>query len=119
MADSVKVKGLREFIRACDASDKRTKRLVRNKLREVGRIVADDARGLFSVYDGGSAAGFRPIVRRKGTVTVEQTRRRVTGKRPDYGSLQMRRALLPAVEENEAEIVAKFEQAMDEIVAKF
>lgn len=118
-AARVTTTGLREFIRAVDAAGKETKRQVRKRLREVGELVRDDARSLFAPYDGGSAAGYGVSVRRVGRVTVEQRRRKTTGKRPDYGALQMRKALLPAAEQNQAELVKRFEQALDDIADVF
>lgn len=39
----------------------------------------------------------------------------MTGRRGDYGALQMRKALLPALAENEQEVVEAFEDAMDKV----
>lgn len=76
---------------------------VKEGLREVGEVVRDDAEERFAEYDASSAAGFRVRVRAAGRVVVEQTRRRTTGRRPDYGSLMMTKALLPARDAKEAE----------------
>jgi hypothetical protein len=53
---------------------------------------------LFSRYDGRSAAGYKVRVRARG-VAIEQSLRRTTGEHPQFGSLQMRTALLPALAE--------------------
>jgi hypothetical protein len=68
----------------------------------------------FSPIDPRSAAGFRTRVRQRG-VSVEQSRRRVTGKRGDYGALQMRRALVPALEDKKNQTEREFERAVDEL----
>jgi hypothetical protein len=51
-------------------------------------------------------------VRQRG-VAVEQSRRRTTGLRPDFGVLQMQRALLPALDTKQSEVVDKVEQLLD------
>jgi hypothetical protein len=53
-------------------------------------------------------------VRQRG-VSVEQSKKRVTGKRGDYGALQMTRALLPAMADKEDETIKAFEHALDEV----
>lgn len=114
MAEAVRVKGLREFLRATAKADKETKKRIRARFREVGEIVQKDAASRFSRYDGKTAAGFKPVVRQRG-VTVEQRLRKTTGKRGDFGALQMRRGLIPAVEANQNKIVDEFEKALDEL----
>lgn len=114
MADTVRVKGLREFQRALAKGDKETKKQVRDRLKKVGEIVRVAAAERFSGIDAGSASGFRVAVRQRG-VAVEQSRKRTTGLRGDYGALQMRRALVPAVDEKEGEVVDEFERALDDI----
>ena len=61
------------------------------------------------------AAGYKVRVRQSG-VAVQQSLRKTTGKRPDYGALQMRRALLPALDANEAETMQKVEAALDDVI---
>lgn len=118
-AGTVRVKGLRELVRAADASGKETKKQVRARLRTVGELVRDESRSLFSDIDSGSAAGYAVRVRRAGLVVVEQRRSRVTGLRGDYGALQMRRALLPGLANKSTELEREFEQALDDIADIF
>lgn len=116
---TVRVRGIRELVRACNASSKATKRLVRARLRKVAEPVRDAARDKLSKYDAGSASGFGIRVRNAGAISVEQRRRRVTGRRGDYGALQMREALTPAADENESEIQRGMEDALDDIANVF
>jgi hypothetical protein len=58
------------------------------------------------------------VVRQRG-IAVEQSRRRTTGKRPDFGALQMTRALMPSLDEHEAETMQELERAMDEVADIF
>lgn len=90
MADgTLSVQGYREFLRACDRAGKETKREVRGTFRKVGDIVKADWATDFARYDAKSAAGYRTVVRQRG-VSVEQSLRKTTGKRPDFGRLQQR-----------------------------
>lgn len=116
---TVKITGLRELIRAADASGKETKKQVRDRLRTVGELVKGEARSLFADIDAGSAAGYGVSVRRTGLVAVEQRRRKTTGRRGDYGALQMRRALIPALANKTTEVEAEFERALDDIADIF
>lgn len=124
-AATTRVEGLREFIRACDAADKETKRLVRDELRKTAEPVRDDARlkltrGVArSPSIARTAAGYRIVVRRTGIISVEQKLRKTTGKRPDFGALQMRDALIPALEENRDDVNRKMDEAVERIVERF
>lgn len=111
----VKVKGLREFLRATDRAGRETKRLVREELRSAAEPVRAEAQRLFSDVDAGSAAGYAITVRKAGVVAVYQRRRKVTGLRPDYGALQMREALLPALGRKQAQVEARLQRAVDGI----
>lgn len=80
----------------------------------MGDIVRDDAQGKFSAVDVRSASRYRVRVRAKG-ISVEQSLRKTTGRHPTYGPLQMRRALVPALNENIDRTVAELEAAMRDI----
>lgn len=117
---TINVRGYREFLRATDRAEKSSKTFVRDNFREVGEVVrvpaADDLRDLQPT--GKSAAGLRTIVRTRG-VAVEQTLRKTTGKRPDWGKTQMRKILLPNVDAHEREIEQKLEEKLDVIADHF
>lgn len=115
---TVGIKGLREFQRAVAKADRETKTVVREKLKEAGDVVREDASERFQRYDAKSAAGYRTRAR-VGSVFVEQSLRKTTGLRPDYGSLQMRRALLPALEAKGGEVERKLEDAIDDLADIF
>lgn len=122
---TTRVSGLRELIVACDAADKATKKLVRDELRKAAEPVRDSARlkltkGVArSPSIARTAAGYRVIVRRTGIVSVEQKLRKTTGKRPDFGALQMREALVPALEENRDDVNREMDDAVERIVERF
>lgn len=91
---------------------------MRAALREVAEPVRAEAASLFSTVDPRSAAGYRVRVRQRG-VSVEQSLRKTTGQHPEYGALQMREALLPALARKEREIEQGMEEAIDRIADHF
>lgn len=119
MTGTVTTEGLGEFIRACDAAGKESKKLVRDRLREVAKPVLASARGKLLPIDARSASKLGISVRRTGIVSVEQRLKKTTGRHPTFGALQMQKALLPALAENTEQIERGFEKAMDEIVDHF
>ena len=112
---SVKVNGLRELHRALKNYDNGLKLELEQELRDAGDLVATSARTKFVGIDARSAAGFKSKVRGFGRVVVQQSRRRTTGRRGDFGSLQMRRALLPSVTENEPQVLHAIEGMLDRL----
>lgn len=115
---TVAVTGYREFLRACDHADRDTKKQVRGTFRKVGDIVKVDAAARFESYSPHSAAGYRTRVRQTG-VAVEQSLRKTTGLRPDWGATQMRIALLPALEAKATQVEHEFEHAIDVVADHF
>lgn len=118
-ATTIRVEGLSAFLKATDRAGKETKKLVRDRLREVAQPVLQDARAKLARYDARSASRLGISVRRVGTVAVEQRLRRTTGAHPQFGSLQMTEALIPALDENADRIERRFEQALDDIADVF
>lgn len=114
MAESVRLKGFREFQRALAKGDKQTKKLVRDRFKKSGEIVRSEASTQFDHIDSSDAGSFRVAVRTRG-VAVEQRRKRTTGKRPDYGALQMR-YLSAALDAKQDEVVRDVDKALDDIV---
>jgi len=106
------------MLRACDLAGRETKREVRATFRKVGDIVKVEAAERFREVDAKSAAGYRTVVRQRG-VSVEQSLRKTTGKRSDFGALQMRKALEPAVDAKEGEIEDAMEDAIDKVADHF
>jgi hypothetical protein len=115
---AMQVVGFREFLIACDNAGRDTKVFAREALREAGEEVRQAAGAKFAKYDEKTSGGYRTRVRRTG-VSVEQSLRRTTGLRPDFGALQMRKALIPALNENEERTVLKMEEAVTLVAEKF
>jgi hypothetical protein len=118
--DVLVVSGLKQLLKASKDAGTATNREVRAALRQSGEIVRDDAARRLSHYSAKSAAGLKVRVRQRG-IAVEQSLRKTTGPRAraNYGSLQMRKALLPALNENEVAVEAEMEKALDKIVLIF
>jgi hypothetical protein len=116
--ETVAVRGLTELIRDFKHLDKPVKTRLRQSLRDVGDVVKQDAATRFSSTDSRSAAGYKTRVRQRG-VAVEQSIRKTTGKHPEYGSLQMRKALLPALMSNEQDMHRELERTLDRISREF
>ena len=118
MANEIIVQGYHEFLRACETAPPMLRREIRGTYREVGDIVKVDARERLTGLSRKSADGYRTYVRTRG-IEVEQSLRKTTGLRPDWGKTQMRKALVPALEEKEPEVVAAFTAATEDVVAEF
>lgn len=111
-AGTVIVRGLPELQRAFRRIDKDLSRDLRAALKAAAMPVREEATRLFSPESVASANGYRVAVRARG-VAVEQSKPRTTGLRPDYGRLQMRTALLPALRDKEEEVVAGVGHVLD------
>lgn len=113
-AGTVYVQGARELQRAFNRADKQLATDLRKELRAVGDVVAVEARSRFGGLSARTAAGMKTRLR-GGTVAVEQTLRKTTGRRPDWGAVQMRRALEPALDAKTGEVLRRTEQMLDRI----
>jgi hypothetical protein len=111
---TVAVRGYKELVKASYQADRTTRSEMRTVLRQVGDLVRTDAAGRFAHYDAKSAAGYRTRVRQRG-IAVEQSLRKTTGRHPEFGRLQMREALIPALDENEDDTVRRMEEALDKV----
>lgn len=109
--------GLRELLHAADQADKATKKLVRSELREAARPVLEDATTRMEEISPRFKFGIS--VRKAGTVSVEERLRKTTGRRPDYGGVQMRDALLPALEAKEGQVNDILSEAVDRLARRF
>jgi hypothetical protein len=113
-ATTIRVRGYREFARAASKAEKSTKKVVHEKLREAATVVRVEGYRRFRRYSERSASGFR-IRSRIGGVFVEQSLRKTTGQHPEYGTLQMRVALEPALDAKAGEVERNLEKAIDEL----
>lgn len=119
MSASIKVKNLGRLQRDLKKLGSDVAKEIEGELRAAGQVVADSARQKLDPINPYSAAGLRPRVRGFGRVVVEQTRRRTTGTRPDWGDRVMRRDLLPALAENEDKIIALIDRMLGKLGGEF
>jgi hypothetical protein len=110
----ITAEGLGEVLAAAKAVDSEFAHELAEGLRASGKVVERIGARRFERYSEKSAAGFKTYVRAGARVLVEQSLRKTTGERPDYGALQMRKALLPALSGSEDVI----EQTLDFRVAR-
>lgn len=89
---------------------------LRAELKAAGMEVQADAAARFDRLSDKTAKNFRTYVRLRG-VSVEQALGRVTGRRPDWGALQMKDALVPALNDKQEEVVRRVELMVDRTAA--
>jgi hypothetical protein len=112
------VTGYRPLLKALQHADRDTRLYMREAFKEVGEVVRVDAQRRFERFSPVSAAGYRVRVRQRG-VAVEQSLRKTTGRRPDWGARQMTDALLPALESKQGQVERGFEDAIDKVADHF
>jgi transposase InsO family protein len=115
------IPGLSELIRDLEAVDKDIPKALRERLREVGKVVARDVQrriGQLHPPSPRTGQGVRVYVRKAGLVAVEQKEIKTTGRRPDWGPIQMRRAFLPAADANESWVGAQVEHEIDAVALR-
>lgn len=109
---AVRVTGVKELVRACGGYRSALAREIRGELLEAAKLVSDDARSRFARIDARSAMGLRPQARASGRALVSQRYGRVTGSRGDFGALQMKRALLPALGSKREAVLDRIDQML-------
>ncbi len=112
---TIRVTGLREFQSKLKKADSSLSKDVKAELKKLGDIVTDDAQTRGSRYQGIGA--YKPIVQQK-AVLVRQSANKVTGLRGDFGALQMRNVLEPALAANEDEVESGFERMLDMLISR-
>lgn len=115
---TLRVRNYKEAARAFNNAEKETRRFVRAAHTAVGEIVLRNAVPRLARIDPRSAAGLKVRVRVRG-IAVEQSLRKTTGFHPQFGALQMERALLPAQEAKQGEVEAAYERAIDKVADHF
>jgi hypothetical protein len=112
-AATVRIHGVRETVAAFRAIDAKLARQFGNDLRQAAEPVAATARTKVTRYAGASINTIRP--KRSGVrVFVEQGARKVTGKRGDFGALQMRNVLEPALDERADDVYREVDRVFRE-----
>ena len=111
---TVRVTGLRELQAALKTASGRLDPGLKAALKAAAEPVRAQAQAEGSRYSG--IGSFVVTVRARG-VNVEQSAGTVTGRRGDFGALQMSTLLEPALESHTAEIESGVEKAIDVVIA--
>lgn len=116
---TVQVKGLQQLLRATDAAGGDIKKNTRRRLREAAEPVKQQAQRDLVAKFGPKPIRVGVSVRRTGVVSVEQRKRRTTGRRAQFGTEQMtggksRRGFVPALEDNASNTERLLQKAVDD-----
>lgn len=114
---TVRVKGYRECLRALNQVDKETRKAMLDGLKKAAEPVSQDARQRLSKYHGLDTGSIQPRAVANG-VYITQKHGKKTGTRPDFGSLQMQKGLIPAAYEGQDLFVRRVEDEFDDLVRK-
>jgi hypothetical protein len=113
----MQVTGLREFQRDLKRANADVAKEVRQAMRQAAEPVLADARSSASQWGTRTAGGLGISVTQSG-VSVRQRLRKTTGHHPNFGSLQMRDALEPALAANQAPVVREIERAVNDVLRR-
>lgn len=116
MSETIKVRGLSELQRALSGFHNDVKKGLRASLAEAASAVRDDAQSLAATdirNIGGRWQRMRIGVTSKVVYVAPASRRRNGSPRPNLAGLLMDRAMQPALDKNQAEVVAKVEALLD------
>lgn len=111
---TIRVEGIRELRSALKQAEGDLKGF-RGEMKRVAEPVLQEALSRGSRYQG--IGKYKSSVR--GTrVAVEQSKGKVTGLRGDFGSLQIRTVLDPALESRQDEVVNILEDVIDDLIQR-
>ena len=118
MSDVIRIEGLDALDRTWRVIDDDLRRELQKEMQDAARIVSEDARSRLSRYNARSAMGIRARIERRTMAVVEQRRARTTGKRGDWGALQMRKALVPARAVRRSEVIARLDRMLGRLAGE-
>jgi hypothetical protein len=112
VATTVRVHGIREVTAAFRKIDGELAKRFGSDLKKAAEPVAEESRRTVTRYRGASVGTIR--AKQSGArVFVEQSARKVTGHRGDFGALQLRNVLEPALEDQSDHVFAEVERILD------
>ncbi len=107
------VEGMAGALKALKLFDVAAGVALREGLKKSGELVRAEAAARFEGTSPKSALGYRVYLRGAGArVDVEQTLRRTTGQHPEFGAMQMRQALVPALRDKQEDVYRTVEAAL-------
>lgn len=114
---TIRVSGLKEAQRAFKQCEGNLKKQMLLAGKAAAEPVAVSARSKLDRYNGISLNTIVPRSTMQGAF-VTQKAKKVTGLRGDFGALQMTVGLMPALEENTAEIIEIYDHALGALTAE-
>ena len=119
--EHIVVKGYAELDRALrkvsKEVDPQASARMRGAFKAAAEPVAASAREKISRFEGASLQTIHPVATARGTFVVQDARK-VSGLRGDFGNLQLRTGLEPALEENKELVLRGIEHALDVIAGE-
>ena len=104
----------RAFRKVSKEVDPESSARMRGEFKRAAEPVASSAAEKISRFEGASLQTIHPVATARG-VFVVQDARKVSGLRGDFGNLQLRTGLEPALEENKELVLRGIEMALDRI----
>ena len=101
-------------MRALNKCEKGARDSWKDAFKKVAEPIAADVRSRLGRFEGASVSTVGPRVVTSG-VFITQRKRKVTGLRGDFGSLQMRVGFLPSLEAHEDDVERAVERAFDDL----
>lgn len=114
-AGTVRIRGWNEISRSLNNIKRGSHKTVLGGMLKAAEPVRRDWAGRVGRYQGASTSTITPKMTTKG-VFVTQRARKVTGKRGDFGALQMRHGL-SALADNEDETRREVEKDLDRLIS--
>ena len=110
-------KDLSGLVRACHESNVALEVWLREGLLEAAEWVRKDAAASYAAKSVPGAMGLKAKVTRPGNAIVAQTLRKSRGSRQrhNFGSLEMRTSLLPALQSNQPRVDAQVESLLSQL----
>lgn len=112
MASNIVVHGLPQLQRALKQMEREAAKYAREAIEKEAQPIAASATRRKTQWQGAALGNIHPRTSRS-SVWVEDKTAPFTGQRGDFGSLIMRRAMLPALYEHEDAVVRGIDSALD------
>lgn len=115
MAEPLRLNGYTQTLRAINELPRAVAKGLRAELRHVGESIRAETAADFAETSPETASGFRTYVRLRG-VSVEQSDRKTTGLRPDWG-VKQQRDLIDNLDDKQDELVADVAVMVERVAA--
>jgi hypothetical protein len=110
------VTGYREAVRALKTVDRDAAKAARAGIKKAAEPISQDVKRRLAGYNEISLGTIGVAVRQSG-VSVTQRKKKVTGLRPDFGALQMKKGFIPAGDEGIPLVAEEVTLAIGELIS--